>query len=356
MNYAPAIRRPLEGERFQVIVIGGGINGVAIARECARAGRRTLLIEQHDFAAGTTSRATRIIHGGLRYLEHAEIGLVRESLLERRRLLQQHPHLVHPVHFLLALDQEQRAQRSDYAHWPVALYAAWGAAGCRLTPAMKMSTSWSACSTPAGAGRFSATRTRSASFLSDWWRSGWSKPWKPAPSLAITPRCWPWMSATGVWPACFCATRSPGKRSASKAPGSSMPPAPGQTGCASVPGSRRLNPWLAGFVARISCCRALPARPTPRCTPRPWTSARFLLSPGTNRYWSGTTEVADQGDPGKVQPAQEEIDYLVRSLLHLFPRIKLTASDIRYTFAGVRPLAICAQGKSRGSDAQAHTP
>ena len=95
----------LEGEHFQVIVIGGGINGVAIARECARAGRRTLLLEQQDFAAGTTSRATRIIHGGLRYLEHAEIGLVRESLVERRRLLQQQPHLVHPIHFLLALDQ-----------------------------------------------------------------------------------------------------------------------------------------------------------------------------------------------------------------------------------------------------------
>src|SRR5216683_1625304 len=101
MNYVPTIRRPLEGEHFQVIVIGGGINGVAIARECARAGRRTLLVEQHDFAAGTTSRATRIIHGGLRYLEHAEIGLVRESLRERERLLAQSPHLVRPLQFLL---------------------------------------------------------------------------------------------------------------------------------------------------------------------------------------------------------------------------------------------------------------
>src|SRR5436853_5993788 len=105
MKIDPKTRPPLEGERFQVIVIGGGINGVAIARECARAGRRTLLVEQQDFAAGTTSRATRIIHGGLRYLEHAEIGLVRESLAERRRLLQERPHLVHPVHFLLALDR-----------------------------------------------------------------------------------------------------------------------------------------------------------------------------------------------------------------------------------------------------------
>src|SRR4029077_18946932 len=113
MLHNSPIRRPLEGQNFQVIVIGGGINGVAIARECARAGRRTLLLEQHDFAAGTTSRGTRIIHGGLRYLEHAELGLVRESLLERRRMLQQYPHLVHPLHFLLAL--EQNSSRSSLA-------------------------------------------------------------------------------------------------------------------------------------------------------------------------------------------------------------------------------------------------
>ena len=91
-----------------MIVIGGGINGVAIARECARAGRRTLLVEQHDFAAGTTSRSTRIIHGGLRYLEHGDLGQVRESLREREWLLQRYPHLVHPLQFLLALGEESR--------------------------------------------------------------------------------------------------------------------------------------------------------------------------------------------------------------------------------------------------------
>src|SRR5271170_1313649 len=101
-------RPPLENERFHVIVIGGGINGVAIARECARAGRRTLLLEQHDFAAGTTSRSTRIIHGGLRYLEHGDIGQVRESLRERQWLLQRYPNLVHPLQFLLSLDGDSR--------------------------------------------------------------------------------------------------------------------------------------------------------------------------------------------------------------------------------------------------------
>src|SRR5215813_14126515 len=103
MESPPKTRSSLEGQRFQVVIIGGGINGVAIARECARAGRRTLLLEQTDFGAGTTSRSTRIIHGGLRYLEHGEIAMVRESLHEREKLLRERSHLVHPVHFLFLL-------------------------------------------------------------------------------------------------------------------------------------------------------------------------------------------------------------------------------------------------------------
>ena len=103
-------RASLEGQHFQVVVIGGGINGVAVARQCARSGKHTLLVEQNDFASGVTSRSTRIIHGGLRYLEHGEIGLVRESLHERERLLRERSHLVHPMHFVLLLNEQ--SQRS----------------------------------------------------------------------------------------------------------------------------------------------------------------------------------------------------------------------------------------------------
>src|SRR5579863_7384960 len=103
-------RASLEGQHFHVVVIGGGINGVAVARQCARAGKRTLLIEQNDFASGVTSRSTRIIHGGLRYLEYGELGLVRESLRERQRLLRERSHLVQPMHFLLLLNEN--SQRS----------------------------------------------------------------------------------------------------------------------------------------------------------------------------------------------------------------------------------------------------
>jgi glycerol-3-phosphate dehydrogenase len=87
--------------RFDVIVVGGGINGTAIALEAQRRGYRTLLVERDDFGAGTTSRATRLIHGGLRYLEHGELALVYESLQERETLLREMPHLVRPLRMLI---------------------------------------------------------------------------------------------------------------------------------------------------------------------------------------------------------------------------------------------------------------
>src|ERR1700747_3813774 len=110
MTLAVKPRASLEGQHFHVVVIGGGLNGVAGARECARAGKRPLLLEQNDFSRGVTSRSTRIIHGGLRYLEHGEIDLVRESVRERERLLRERSHLVHPIHFLFLLNEN--SQRS----------------------------------------------------------------------------------------------------------------------------------------------------------------------------------------------------------------------------------------------------
>src|ERR1700726_1960819 len=105
MTLALKPRASLDGQTFHVVVIGGGINGVAVARECARAGKRTLLVEQHDFAAGTTSRSSRML-SGLRALEKGDISFARESLRERERLLRDRPHLAHPAHFLLALNNK----------------------------------------------------------------------------------------------------------------------------------------------------------------------------------------------------------------------------------------------------------
>jgi glycerol-3-phosphate dehydrogenase len=101
----------IENHPFDVIVIGAGINGAGIARDAAMRGLKVLLLDKGDIASGTTSWSTRLIHGGLRYLEHGEIGLVRESLRERERLLHIAPHLVKPLSLLIPIYQEGRRSK-----------------------------------------------------------------------------------------------------------------------------------------------------------------------------------------------------------------------------------------------------
>jgi glycerol-3-phosphate dehydrogenase len=91
------------GKTFDLIVIGGGIIGANVARDASLRGLKTLLLEKEDFACGTTSRSTRLIHGGFRYLQHFEFGLVRDDMREREILLKIAPHLVHPLRFLIPL-------------------------------------------------------------------------------------------------------------------------------------------------------------------------------------------------------------------------------------------------------------
>jgi glycerol-3-phosphate dehydrogenase len=97
-------------DRFDVLVIGGGVTGAGIALDAASRGFSTALVEQDDFASGTSGRSSRLVHGGLRYLEHGEFGLVRESLRERGILFRLAPHLVRPMPmYILADDLRSRA-------------------------------------------------------------------------------------------------------------------------------------------------------------------------------------------------------------------------------------------------------
>lgn len=89
------------GTVWDVIIIGGGATGLGAAVEAASRGHRTLLVEAEDFAKGTSSRSTKLIHGGVRYLRQGQIGMVRQSLRERGRLLRNAPHIVHPLDFVL---------------------------------------------------------------------------------------------------------------------------------------------------------------------------------------------------------------------------------------------------------------
>ena len=98
-------------ETFDIIVVGGGIIGAGIARDAALRGLKTLILEKVDFACGTTSRSSRLIHGGLRYLKRLELGLVRQDLREREILLGIAPHLVQPLSFVIPVTKGNPFQR-----------------------------------------------------------------------------------------------------------------------------------------------------------------------------------------------------------------------------------------------------
>ncbi len=93
---------------YDLVILGGGIVGAGVARDAAARGLRVVLVEKDDFASGTSSRSSKLIHGGLRYLEHGHLRLVRESTAERNLLLRLAPHLVRPMPFLLPVYDDAR--------------------------------------------------------------------------------------------------------------------------------------------------------------------------------------------------------------------------------------------------------
>ncbi|MDE2615277.1 MAG: FAD-dependent oxidoreductase, partial [Burkholderiales bacterium] len=100
---------PLDADaRCDVLVVGGGINGCGIARDLAGRGARVVLCEQDDLASHTSSASTKLVHGGLRYLEYYEFSLVRKALAEREVLMRSAPHIVRPLHFVMPHDPGMR--------------------------------------------------------------------------------------------------------------------------------------------------------------------------------------------------------------------------------------------------------
>ena len=327
---------PSRDQTFDVLVIGGGINGVAIARECAQRGKRTLIVEQNDFSSGTTSRSTRIIHGGLRYLEHAELGLVRESLRERERLLCQMPHLVRPLQFLLVLPKPVHSLRRSslairtglwlYHHWaggqrpagddistferqldagknwsiysyedaqcefPERLVAEWlaeslaaGAMVCNHTQLLEISRS---------DGRVTGARLRDKISRQEY---------------AVSAK---WIiNATGPWVDSVIGASG---ISASRMIGG-------------VRGSHLVLPQFPGAPEQAVYTEALDGRP-------------IFLIPWNGQILLGTSEVPDSDHADNPQPTADEIDYLFKSFVRLFPRSGLSQTDVRYAFAGIRPL------------------
>jgi glycerol-3-phosphate dehydrogenase len=329
------LRPTLDGQHFDVLVIGGGINGVAIARECARAGGRTLLVEQQDFASGTTSRSTRIIHGGLRYLEQGDLAQVRESLRERQKLVRQYPQLVHPLQFVLALDD--RSRRSALAirvglwfyrrmggalsvngheernrlerlldagrrfsvfsfedaqcEFPERLVAEWLVEAVRAGCHVRNHTRVLAIKTSNGRATGAVLRDELNGFESSV-DANWI------------------INATGPWADQVC--QNSGLHT-------NRPMVGG------VRGSHIVLHRFAGAPEAAVYTEAVDGRP-------------IFVIPWNEQILVGSTEVRDDSDPGRVRPSHNEIEYLLASLHRLFPQVRVSSGEVRYAFAGIRPL------------------
>src|ERR687888_821853 len=101
----------LSAEEFDVVVIGGGITGAGVAFDAASRGYSVALVERDDFASGTSSRSSKLVHGGLRYLQNFDLGLVREALLERQINVKLAPHLVRPLPLVVPAFDGERPDR-----------------------------------------------------------------------------------------------------------------------------------------------------------------------------------------------------------------------------------------------------
>jgi len=318
---------------FDVAVIGGGINGVAIARDAAGRGFRVVLCEANDLASATSSASSKLVHGGLRYLEHGQLGLVRESLRERETLLRIAPHLVTPLQFLLphapgtrpawmvrlglllydTLAARRRLGRSasvDLSGEPEGEY---------LRPPYRAGFSYWDCwaddarlaiATARDADRRGAVinpRTRCIGAR----RVGtvWHLDLRRDDGTDVSIRAHALVNATGPWAGKFVTDIS---RTSPRSP------------ITLVKGSHIVVPRLFGgeraFLLQNTDKRVV-----------------FVLPISAQHHLIGTTDTPFAGEPGDAAIDPEEIDYLLNVVRRYFDRA-LAAADIVWQFSGVRPL------------------
>ena len=331
-----ALRMPRIPERCDLLVVGGGINGAGIARDAAGRGLSVVLCEKDDLAAHTSSASTKLIHGGLRYLEHYEFGLVRKALLEREVLLRSAPHIMQPLRFVMPHEPTMRpAWMIRLGIWlydhlarrnvlpPSETIALQGhAAGAPLKPgfskAFVYSDGWVddarlvVLAARDAADRGATVLTRTSVTAARPVDGGWNVRVRVAGDAdagrSIQARAL--VNATGPWAMQFL--------------GEVLQQRSGRRSLRLIKGSHIVVPRLfehdLAYIFQNADKRIVFAIPFQR---------DFTLI--------GTTDVEYRGDPAAVQADAAEIDYLCTLANHYFRR-QLVAADVLWTYSGVRPL------------------
>src|SRR6185437_9103572 len=333
MNVAEAA----SGGPFDLVVIGGGINGCAIAEEAAARGLRTALFEATDFGFGTTWRSTKLIHGGLRYLEHGDVRLVFESLRERAWLLKTRPYLVKPQRFILPMLPWTRRPS-----WQLGV----GLSAYDLLALYR--------GVPAHRRLSNAALRELAPFLPDETADGFT-----------------FYDARVIAPERLClelalAARTHGALVANHATVTNIE-ADGRSVTAVEVEHNGQNyrfattavinaagPWVdavnraanTGAPDLLSATRG--AHILVELNERPSRDAIFSTAKSDGRVFFsvpqeelllvGTTDDRFDGDPGAVRPTAADVDYLLSEARILLPGLDITRERIRSSYAGLRPL------------------
>lgn len=342
----------LARDTFDVLVVGGGITGAGVARDAAMRGLRTALVEQDDFASGTSSRSSRLVHGGVRYLEHGQLRLVFESSAERRTLRRIAPHLVRPLAFvwpvyagarvarwkliagltlydLLALFRNVgRHERLDtagvLAREPRLLRDAlvggaryWDAStdDVRLTLATVRSA--------IAAGAVAVNHARVASLATADGRVGGARVLDTITGAGVNVSARVVVNATGPWSDAV----------ERLADGAARPAVRGSKGVhVSVPRERIAN------VAAVTLLSPSDGR------------VMFVLPAGDFTI-VGTTDTYETVQPDQVCASEADVAYLLEAANHFFPAARLVRADVVSAWAGLRPLKASDGGSDDPGDA-----
>lgn len=352
--------RALSGDvaqpEYDVCVIGGGVNGLAIARDAVLRGLRVVVVERGDICSGTSAWSTRLVHGGLKYLEQLDLRLVVESIRERAGLLRNAPHLVRPYPMLIPFYRHSRRSRQLVrlgltVHDLMAVRG--GLDRSRGVSRTELDRTWSG---------LSQHDLRGAVLYHDA-----QAPW--AERLCVE------MALDAVAQGAALVTRAtalgPGRvrhgsvhvRVADTTTGREETIRTRTVVNAAGPWVDRVlgdraagHPLIGGTKGSHVVVDPFPGAP-PTCVffeARSDGRPMFVL-PWAGRYLIGTTDVAVDGDLDELTASDAEIAYLTGEAGELFPDSKLSARDVLYSYAGVRPLPFAPTAKDNADISRGHT-
>jgi glycerol-3-phosphate dehydrogenase len=316
-----------------LLVVGGGINGVGIARDAAGRGLKVVLAEKDDLGAHTSSSSTKLVHGGLRYLEHYEFGLVRKSLAEREVLLRNAPHIVWPLRFLIPHDPTMRPV------WMIriGLFLYDHLARREILP---------------GSETVDLRRHDAGTPLKEQWRAGimYSDGWvddarlvvlnaldayESGATVLVRTRCTSIRRDAGLWRAELLADDGQRLSVRSRALVNAAGPwaASFLRDAADWPQVRQLRLVKGSHIV----VRKLFDHPCAYIFQNPDKRIVFAIPFERDFTLIGTTDVEISGDPGEARADAAEIDYLCTMINRYFSR-QITPADVVWTYSGVRPL------------------